>query len=417
MHDVANPSSGAPETARVGVPGSSTVESGPDDKYLRLNLGPSHPATHGTLRIFVELEGELIRDMKLEIGYLHRCFEKMCETHTWNQVIPFTDRLNYVSAMMNNVGYVMAVEKLLGIEVPKRCQRIRVIVSELARIIDHMVCLGANAVDLGALTCFWYFFRERENVYDLFEAACGARLTTSYTRVGGLYKDLPPGWVEWCRKVIDNMPRAIDDVDTLLTNNRIWIDRTKGIGTIDAATALDYGFTGPALRASGVAYDVRKAHPYYDYDQFQFEIPTEKEGDTYARYLVRMREMRESLKIIRQALDDLPEGPVNVDDWAIVLPPKEEVYGSIEGLMAHFKLIMHGIQPPVGEVYSYTEAANGELGFFIRSEGEGKPYRVRCRPPCFAIYQAFPEMCVGQTVSDAIATLGSVNIVAGELDR
>ena len=388
-----------------------------DEKNLRLNLGPSHPATHGTLRIFVELEGEIIRDMKLEIGYLHRCFEKMSETHTWNQVIPFTDRMNYVSAMMNNVGYVMAVEKALGIEVTKRCQRIRVIMCELSRIIDHLVCIGTNAVDVGALTCFWYFFRERENVYDLFEAACGARLTTSYTRVGGLYKDLPDGWVEWARKVIGNLPRTLDDVDGLLTNNRIWIDRTKGVAPISKEAALEYGFTGPCLRAAGVPHDIRKAHPYYDYDKFSWDVVTDKDGDTYARYLVRMGEMRQSLRILEQALRDLPEGPVNVDDWSIVLPPKDAVYNSIEGLMAHFKVLMYGIRPPKGEVYSCTEAANGELGFYVTSDEQGRPYRVRARPPCFAIYQAFPEMCIGQTVSDAVAALGSLNIVAGELDR
>ncbi len=409
MHDTAVP----PSPTVPGIKEKPSHES----KYLRLNLGPSHPATHGTLRIFVELEGEIMRDMKLEIGYLHRCFEKMTETHSWNQVIPFTDRLNYVSAMCNNVGYVMAVEKLLGVQVTKRCERIRVIMCELSRIIDHLVCIGTNAVDIGALTCFWYFFRERENIYDLFEAACGARLTTSYTRVGGLYADLPEGWVEWCRKVIRNLPRTLDDVDGLLTTNRIWIDRTKGVGPISKEAALEYGFTGPSLRATGVAYDVRKAHPYYDYDKFQFNVPTETSGCTYARYLVRMAEMRESIKIVEQCLNDLPEGPVNLDDWSICLPPKDQVYGNIEGLMAHFKLIMHGIRPPVGEVYSYTEAANGELGFFVRSDGEGRPGRVRCRPPCFAIYQAFPEMCVGQTVSDAVAALGSINIVAGELDR
>jgi len=384
---------------------------------LRLNLGPSHPATHGTLRILVGLEGELIREMKLEIGYLHRCFDKMAETHTWNQVIPFTDRLNYVSAVMNNVGYCMAVEKLLGIEVTKRCQRIRVIVSELARIIDHLVCIGTNAVDIGALTCFWYFFRERENIYDLFEAACGARLTTSYTRVGGLAADLPDGWIEWARKVVTNLPRTLDDVDGLLTTNRIWIDRTKNCGPITKEMAIEYGFTGPCLRATGVKYDIRKASPYYDYDQFSFEIPTQEEGDTYARYLVRMAEMRESIKILQQALSDVPGGDVNVDDWSIVLPPKHEVYNSIEGLMGHFKLIMHGIRPPKGEIYSRTEAANGELGFYLVSDGERGPYRCRVRPPCFNIYQAFPDMCIGQTVSDVVAALGSLNIVAGELDR
>jgi NADH:ubiquinone oxidoreductase subunit D len=292
-----------------------------------------------------------------------------------------------------------------------------VIISELARIADHFVCIGANAVDLGALTCFWYFFRERENIYDLFEALCGARLTTSYTRVGGLYKDLPDGWTDWCRKVITHLPQTLDDVEGLLTTNRIWIDRTRGVGPISKERALEYGFTGPCLRATGVDYDVRRAHPYYDYDKFDFKIPTQTEGCTYSRYLVRMAEMRESLKIIDQALKDLPPGPVNVEDWSITLPPKEQVYNNIEGLMAHFKLIMHGIRPPKGEVYSYTEAANGELGFYVVSDAEGRPYRVRCRPPCFAIYQAFPEMCIGQTISDAVATLGSINIVAGELDR
>lgn len=387
------------------------------EPFMSLNLGPSHPATHGTLRILVQLHGERIKDMKLEIGYLHRCFEKMAETHTWTQVIAFTDRLNYVSALMNNVGYVMAVEKLLGVQITKRCERIRVILCELSRIVDHLVCIGANAVDVGALTCFWYLFRERENVYDLFEAACGARLTTSYTRVGGLMKDLPTGWVEWCRKVARNIARTLDDVDALLTHNRLWIDRTKGVAPITKDSALDYGFTGPCLRACGVDYDVRKAHPYYDYDKFEWNTVVHTAGDTYARYLVRMGEMRESLKILEQALSDVPEGSVNIDDWSVVLPPKEAVYNSIEGLMAHFKLIMHGIEPPVGEVYSCTEAANGELGFFVSSNGVGRPYRVRVRPPCFAIYQAFPHMCIGQTVSDAVAALGSLNIIAGELDR
>ncbi len=387
------------------------------DPLLRLNLGPSHPATHGTLRILVGLEGENIREMQLEIGYLHRCFEKMAETHTWNQVIPFTDRLNYCSAMMNNVGYVKAVEELLGIEVPKRNQRIRLILCELSRIADHLVCIGTNAVDVGALTCFWYFFRERENIYDLFEAACGARLTTSYTRVGGLYKDIPEGWIDWVKKFVKNLPRTLDDVEGLLTTNRIWIDRTRGVAPISKERALEYGFTGPCLRATGIPYDIRKTNPYYDYDQFSWNVVTETAGDTYARYLVRLGEMRESIKILEQALEDVPGGPVNVPDWTITIPPKDAVYNSIEGLMAHFKHFMHGIRPPKGEHYSFTEAANGELGFYIVSDNQGRPYRVRVRPPCFAIYQAFPEMCNGQTVSDAVAALGSLNIVAGELDR
>jgi len=341
----------------------------------------------------------------------------MAETHTWNQVIPFTDRLNYLSAMMNNVGYVMAVEKLLGVEATPRCQRIRLIMCELSRIIDHLVAIGTNGVDVGALTCFWYFFRERENIYDLFEAACGARLTTSYTRVGGLYADIPEGWADWCRRVLKTLPRSLDDVDGLLTRNRIWIDRTKGIAPISKENALEYGFTGPCLRACGVPYDIRKAHPYLEYDQFDWDIVTENGGDTYDRYMVRMGEMRESLKILDQATKDIPEGPVNIDDWSIVIPPKDEVYNSIEGLMAHFKIFMHGIRPPKGEVYSYTEAANGELGYFISSDGERGPYRCRLRGPCFSIYQAFPEMLHGHSISDAVAALGSLNVVAGELDR
>ena len=387
-------------------------------EWMVLNIGPAHPTMHGTLRIMVKLDGETILEALPEIGYLHRGFEKGAEHLTYQQVIPLTDRLNYCSAMMNNVGYCRAVEKLLGIEVPRRSQYIRVIVSELSRIIDHLVCIGANLVDLGALTPFWYCFRDREYVYELLEALCGARLTTSYTRIGGLANDLPAGWVERCRKVMrENIPQGIDEVETLLTRNRIFIDRAQGVGAISAADALNYGFTGPCLRASGVAFDLRKADPYYDYDKFDFEIPIGKNGDTYDRYLVRMEEMRQSLRILEQALDGLPEGPVNVEDKRITLPEKEKVYTKFGALVQHIKLVVDGIVPPAGEVYSATEAANGVLGFYIVSDGTKNPYRIKVRPPCFAIYQALPKLAQGNLIPDLIAIIGSLNIIAGELDR
>lgn len=382
-----------------------------------LNIGPSHPTMHGVLRVQVLLEGESIVDAEAEIGYLHRCFEKMCETHTYTGVIPYTDRLNYCSSFLNNVGYVMAVERFMGIEVPKRAQYIRVILSELSRIIDHMVCVGANLVDLGALTNFWYFFRPREEVYSLIESCCGSRLTTNYTRIGGLSDDVPSDFRERVEKLLDELPRFINDVDRLNTKNPIFQNRTKGIGAISKEDAISWGFTGPCLRAAGVPYDVRKAHPYYDYDRFEFDIPTGTNGDTFDRYMVRMEEMRQSLRIIRQALDNLPKGSVQSDDKRVSLPPKEHVYTNIEALMNHFKLVMNGILPPEGEIYSYTEAANGELGYYIVSDGSKNPYRLKLRPPCFPLYQAFPHMLKGGMVSDAIAILGSLNIIAGELER
>ena len=387
-------------------------------EWMVLNIGPAHPTMHGTLRILVRLDGETILEAYPEIGYLHRGFEKTSESLTYQQVIPLTDRLNYCSAMMNNVGYCMAVEKLLGIEIPPRAQYIRVIVSELSRIIDHFVCIGANVVDIGALTPFWYCFREREHVYDLLEALCGARLTTSYTRIGGLAYDLPVDWIQQCRKVIrEDIPRGIDDTERLLTRNRIFIDRTQGVGAISAEDALSWGFTGPCLRASGVPFDLRKAEPYYGYDRFEFDIPVGKNGDTYDRYLVRMEEMRQSLRIIEQALDGLPEGPYRVEDKRISLPEKEKVYTQFGSLVRHIKIILDGIIPPEGEVYSVTEAANGVLGFYIVSDGTKNPYRIKVRPPCFAVYQALPQLTAGNLVPDLIAIIGSLNIIAGELDR
>ncbi len=396
--------------------GPEAVEGQPEQMIL--NIGPAHPTTHGTLRVLARLEGETILEADPEIGYLHRGFEKTAETLTYQQVIPLTDRLNYVSAMMNNVGYCRAVEKLLGIEVSKRVEYIRVIVCELSRIIDHLVCIAANIVDIGALTPYWYCFRERENVYELLEALCGARMTTSYTRIGGLAHDLPDGWVDKCREYIrERVPRGIEETETLITKNRIFVDRTMGVGTISGDDALNWGFTGPCLRASGVPFDVRKANPYYDYDKFDFDIPVGSNGDTYDRYLVRMEEMRQSLRIIEQALDGLPEGPVSTQDRRISLPDKEAVYTKFGALVQHTKLIVDGILPPEGEIYSVTEAANGVLGFYIVSDGTKRPYRIKVRPPCFAIFQALPQLTEGTMIADLIATVGSLNIIAGELDR
>ena len=384
-----------------------------------LNIGPSHPATHATLRFIAELDGETILSLTPEFGYLHRCFEKESESHTWTQVVTYTDRLNYVSPLMNNVGYAMAVEKLCGIEVTERCKYIRVLVCELSRIIDHMVCIGTNMVDLGALTNFWYFWKPREEVYmHLIEPLTGTRLTTGYTRIGGMQWDLPEGWVEKCRDICRNvfLP-AIADVNALLTKNRIFVERTMGAGPITAKDAIALGFTGPCLRAAGVPFDLRKDETYLVYDRFDFDIPIGEQGDTCDRYMVRMEEMRQSIRIIEQALDQLPGGPVNIDDTRYVLPDKRQVYTNIEALMQHFKNIYEGVQVPAGEVYSATEAANGELGYYIVSKGGGGPYKIKVRPPCFPLFQGMPRLCEGQMIADLIAVLGSVNIIAGELDR
>ncbi|MBN2384797.1 NADH-quinone oxidoreductase subunit D [bacterium] len=387
-------------------------------ELLPLNIGPSHPAMHGTLRVKVLLEGETIVSSKTEIGYLHRAFEKSAETHTYTQVIPYTDRLNYCSAMLNNVGYCYTVEKLMGIVLTPRAVVTRVIVSEMARIMDHLVCIGAQAVDVGALTNFWYFFNVREKFYDLIEAMCGARLTTSITRIGGFYRDLPPDFSDQLRSVIRvDLEQAIKDVAGLLEKNRIFVDRTRNVGSISAQDALDFGYTGPCLRACGVNYDVRKAHPYYDYQSYDFDIPLGTSGDTYDRLMVRFEEMRQSARIILQALDRLPDGPINIADPKVVLPPKQEVYETIEGMMNHFKLIYEGILPPKGQTYGYIEGANGELGFYIISDGSGKPYRIKVRPPCFYIFSSYNHLIKNHMVADAISILGSLNIIAGELDR
>ncbi|MBI3130892.1 MAG: NADH dehydrogenase (quinone) subunit D [Acidobacteria bacterium] len=391
-----------------------------DGDRMIVNMGPSHPVTHGTLRIVLELEGELIMKATPEMGYLHRGVEKLGENLSYNQFIPLTDRLDYCSSILNNVGYAVAVEKLLGIQDPPRSRVIRVMVSELARIADHIVCLGINAVDIGAFTAFLYLFKQRETIYDLFEMAAGQRMHTSFTRVGGLMRDLPPEFLPLFDRFMEECPAAIDELETLLTRNPIWHDRTKGVGAMSIEDAVNWGYTGPCLRASGLAQDLRVAQPYLDYETYDFDIPVGTTGDVFDRYLVRVEEMRQSLRILAQAKRKLAEvgpGPVIVEDYKIALPPKEKVYTRMESLIHHFKLIMHGIEMPVGEVYSSTEAANGELGFYIVSDGGKNPYRIRVRPPCLPIFSSFDEKVRGRLIADAVAELGAMNVIAGELDR
>ncbi len=389
-----------------------------DEDLMWINVGPAHPATHGTLRFMAVIDGgERIKEMDSEIGYLHRCFEKMCETHNYNQIIPYTDRLNYCSAPLNNNLFAATVEKLIGVEVPPRAQMIRMILDEFSRIMDHIVCVGTNAVDLGALTGFFYMFNEREKIYQLFEKLCGARLTVSLTRIGGQGFDLPDGWIRDAREVLASVEKMHAEIDGLLSENRIFVQRTRGAGPISTDDAIAHGFTGPALRATGHGHDLRIAEPYYLYQDVDFDVPVGSNGDAYDRYLVRMAEIKESIKILRWCFDNIPDGPVVVPDKGVALPSKKDVYGNIEGLMNHFMLIINGVQPPAGEVYHAAESPNGELGFYIVSDGSGIPHRVKCRPPCFPLMAGFSKMVRGGRLADAIAALGSINIIAGELDR
>lgn len=386
-------------------------------EFVPINVGPSHPAMHGTLRVMAELDGETIVRAACEIGYLHRCFEKMAETHPYNQVIPYTDRLNYCSAPMNNVGYCKAVEKLLGVEIPPRAQAMRVILCELSRIIDHIISVGTGGVDLGALTAFFHLFTYREKVYSLFEKLCGARLTVSMTRIGGMAQDAPEGWFDDVLGFCKEMSVAVDEISALLLDNKIFVKRTQGVAPVSTQQAISWGYTGPLLRATGLALDLRKSDPYYGYDGLLFDIPVGANGDIFDRYLVRIEEMRQSIRIIQQVCKNVPSGDYTIRDKGIVLPEKKDVYGNIEGLMNHFMLVIKGLRPPVGEIYDATEAANGELGFYLVSDGSANPYRLKVRPPCFAIYQSFPEVVKGWQLADAIATVASMNVIAGELDR
>ncbi len=395
--------------------GTAPNDEGKD--LIPLNIGPSHPSTHGTLRIMALMDGERIHRANVEIGYLHRCFEKMSEVHPYNQVIPYTDRLNYCSSAMNNVGYCKTVEEILGVEIPPKAQAMRIILCELSRIIDHIVCIGTAAFDLGALTGFFHAFTYREKVYTIFEKLCGARLTVSMTRVGGMADEPPPNWFKDILQFCKEMRVGIDEIDTLLTKNKIWVERNQGVGSIDTEEAISWGYTGPCLRSTGLNLDLRKVEPYYMYDDLDFEIPVGTTGDAYDRYLVRVEEMRQSVRIIEQICKNVPPGDHTIRDKDIVLPEKKEVYGNIEGLMNHFMLIINGCRPPAGEIYSATEAANGELGFYLVSDGSPNPYRLKVRPPCFPIYQSYPHKVSGHLVADAVTLLGSMNIIAGELDR
>jgi NADH-quinone oxidoreductase subunit D len=438
-----------------------------ETRNMLLNMGPSHPAMHGVIRLITELEGEKVTKVQAEIGYLHRAFEKSSENSSWTQVMPYTDRLNYVSPLINNFGYCAAVEKLLGIEITDRCQYIRIMMSEVSRITDHLTCIAASAMELGAMTAFLYLMKAREYLYEIVEQVTGARLTVSYGRIGGVKADLPKGLEARLQDALKQTERELRDVDKLLTKNRIWIDRTRDVGVLTRENAIAFAITGPLARAAGINYDVRKAFPYFGYENMQFDVPLGERGDNYDRYLVRMEEMRQSIRIIRQTLRDLPGGAVAVDakgrimtsfelideaklghtaglvnvtstveptlegtekrfqermqppDRRVMLPSKEDAYGNIEGLMDHFKLIMdyHGMRPPAGEAYFPVEGANGELGFYVVSDGSDRPYRVRCRPPCFFNMAGLHTMLEGYMVADIVATFGSINMIAGELDR
>jgi NADH-quinone oxidoreductase subunit D len=389
----------------------------PTDPML-LNMGPSHPAMHGTVRIVLELSGETIKKADVQIGYLHRGFEKMCERGNWTQCFPYVDRLNYASPLLNNVGFALAVEKMLGVTVPLRCQHYRVILGELARICDHLVCSGAMAMELGAFTPFLYFTKAREFIWDVFEEETGARVTHSFGRVGGMAKEPSANFKVMVRDILPAVMGLIDDSEKLLLENRIFLDRVADIGQMSREDAIALGWTGVVLRSTGVAYDVRKAHPYLSYDRYDFDVPVGSTGDNYDRFMCRQAEIRQSIRIIEQAMEQLAdEGPINIADPRIVLPPKDEVYNSIEGTIQHFKIIMEGIKVPAGECYSYTEAGNGELGFYIVSDGSGTPYRIRIRPPCFASTQGLSQLITGLMIPDVVPTFGSLNMIGGECDH
>jgi NADH-quinone oxidoreductase subunit D len=394
------------------------VPSDPSDQIMELQMGPSHPASHGTIKFNLKLDGEKIVDCDVEVGYLHRGFEKMAERGTWTQVFPYVDRCNYVSPMLNNVGFALAVEKLLGVTVPERCQYYRVILGELARIADHLTATGAMSMELGAMTPLLWFLKAREMIYDVLEEETGARVTHSFGRVGGMAAPPSPNLKAMVSAVLPRIASTVSETEALLLRNRIFMDRLDGVGAIGAKDAMALGWTGPCLRSTGVAYDVRKAHPYLVYDRFDFDVPTGTKGDNWDRFLVRLEEIRQSIRILEQAIAQMPDdGPINIEDTRIVLPTKNEVYTTIEGAIAHFKIVMEGINVPGGEAYGYTEAANGELGFYLVSDGSGTPYRVRIRPPCFAIVSGLGGLITGLMIPDVIPTFGSMNMIGGECDH
>ena len=387
-----------------------------DGELATLNLGPTHPATHGIFQNVLKVDGERIVSAEPTIGYIHRAFEKLAERRPYQQVTPITDRLNYCSAPINNMGWHMSVEKLIGAEMPKRVDYMRVVVMELARIADHLVCNSVIGVDTGALTGFTYMFQERERIYDLYEEISGARLTTNVGRIGGFDRDFSPAFIEKLRDFLKTFPTRFEEFNTLLERNRIFMDRVIGAGPITAERALSYSFAGPNLRAAGVDYDVRVMNPYSSYEDFDFDIPVGKDGDTYDRFQVRQEEIRQSLRIIEQALENMPQGSYHADIPSFYIPPKQEVYSSMEALIYHFKIIMGETPIPSGEIYHAVEGANGELGYYLISDGGRTPYRLHFRRPCFIYYQAYPEMIQGSLLSDAILTMSSMNVIAGELD-
>lgn len=386
------------------------------NNYTTLNLGPTHPATHGIFQNILTMDGETVIDSEQTVGYIHRAFEKIAEQRTWYQITPLTDRLNYCSSPINNIGYQLAIEKLFGVTTTKKIDYMRVIIMELARIADHLICNSVIGVDSGALTGFLYVMQEREFIYEIFEEICGARLTTNLGRIGGFERDFSPIVYSKINEFLKRFPKVLTEFENLLLRNRIFMDRTIGVGPISGSRATAYGFSGPNMRAAGVDYDVRVMTPYSSYNDFDFMIPTGTQGDTYDRFCVRQSEMWESLKIIRQAIDNIPEGKCFIDVPEIVLPPKEEVYSKMEALIWHFKVVMGEENAPVKEVYSCVEGGNGELGFYIVSDGGRTPYRLHFRRPSFIYYQAYPEMIRGSLLSDAILTMSSMNVIAGELD-
>ena len=384
--------------------------------HLLVNLGPSHPATHGILQNVIQIDGERIVEADAIIGYVHRCFEKLGERYDYNQFLVCTDRMNYISTPLNNIGWILTVEKMLQVEVPERVTYVRMIIPELSRIMDHIICNGILGVDLGAFSGMLHLFHHRENIHSILEKLTGARLTTTFCRVGGMERDIYPEFVKEVKEVINGLKPAMDEFNTLLIRNKIFNDRTAGVGGISAEDALAFGFTGPNLRAAGVDFDVRKDTPYMLYDKVDFDIPIGEDGSVLHRTLVRMEEMRQSIRIIEQLIDGIPEGPYHADLPHIFLPEKQKVYTSMEELIYHFKLIMHGIKVPAGEYYMATEAGNGELGFYVVSQGDKSPWRVHVRRPCFWYYQAFSHMVKGSLIADSIATMSSLNVIAGELD-
>ncbi|MCA9664156.1 MAG: NADH-quinone oxidoreductase subunit D [Myxococcales bacterium] len=382
-----------------------------------LNVGPSHPATHGTVHIKLWLDGEQVTGAQVNVGYLHRGFEKECEAHTYGENFPYTDRLNYVSPMLNNVGYALAVEKLLGVEAPERAQYIRMIVGELARLCDHLTYSAAQVAEMGAFTPFFYAIKARDFLWDILEEISGARLTHSYVRIGGVAADMPDGWVERTLATLVQVETVIKEIDTLMTRNRIFMDRMQNVAVFSKEEAISHGWTGPCLRGSGVDYDVRKDYPYLFYDRLDFEVPIGTAGDNMDRYLVRMEEMRQSISMIKQCFDQIPEGDYQLHDPRITIPPKQQSYNTIEGLINHFKIVVDGIEVPAGEAYTYIEGGNGELGFYIVSDGTGRPLKCRCRPPCFMLMTALEKLLVGHMIADLVPTFDTLNMIGGECDR